>query len=269
MVFFALAICLFLAGCSEKAVPPVSEIPPSAPSEVESIIEPLEYPESASQTEYHDFASAAGSESEIEPLEIPAPESPAAKAAPANTEETPPQEPALKKSVSEPKRSIEQAYSQSEAPVALKSITPDKKLDSEKIESELLRLINALRTEAGVEALGIQEDMRLAARIRSAETLSSFSHTRPDGTPYNTAFDEAGFSYAGKWHGENLSSLRFTAGMLDEKAAALEMFTGLKDSPGHYQNMVGPNFFQAGIGVSISYGAGVIDISSAQLFSSL
>lgn len=254
VIFLAIAVCFSLSSCSREAVPPFSEAPPSAPPEVESIIEPLEqHSESSSMPE-----------SEI--VIVPVPEPPEADVVPANPA---PVTPAREKNAVSASADVNHASPQSEAPAILKSIAPDKKPDSEKIEKELLRLINELRLDVGAEALGVQEDMLFAARIRSSEALVSFSHTRPDGTPYNTAFDEAKFTYAGKWHGENLSSLRFTAGMFDEKSAALEMFNGLKDSPGHYQNMVGANFVQTGIGVSLSYEDGVVNIASAQLFSSL
>lgn len=239
-----------------KAVPTVPEVPSSAPSELESIVEPLEHPEDASGAEIEP-------EAESEVAIVPAPEP--SDTAPVQAEAPPP---TVERVESAPVPA-DQAPLQSKAPAVLKSVAPEIKLDNEKIEIELLRLINSLRAEVGAEPLGVQDDMRFAARIRSLEALTSFSHTRPDGTPYNTAFDEADFSYAGKWHGENLSSLRFTTGMFDEKSAALKMFTGLKESPGHYQNMIGANFFQAGIGVSISYDNGVVDIASSQLFSSL
>jgi uncharacterized protein YkwD len=141
-------------------------------------------------------------------------------------------------------------------------------LETAKIELELLRLINSLRTELGVEPLGLQEEMLYAARIRSAEALEKFTHTRPDGTPYNTAFDEAGFSYAGKWHGENLASLSFTAGQLDENGAALKLFEGLSASPGHRENMARGNFAQAGVGVASFAENEKVTLASAQLFAS-
>lgn len=242
------------SACSREAVQPFSDAAPSALPEAESIIEPLE--------QYSEFDSGFESEAVI----VPVPESQEADVIPENPvplasvhEKNAPSSPA----------DGGQASPQSKAPDILKSIAPDKRLDSEKIEKELLRLINNLRAETGVESLGVQEDILFAARIRSSEALVSFSHTRPDGSPYNTAFDEAGFTYAGKWHGENLSSLHFTAGMFDEKAVALEMFNGLKDSPGHYQNMIGSNFVQAGVGISLSYADGIVNIASAQLFSSL
>jgi uncharacterized protein YkwD len=141
--------------------------------------------------------------------------------------------------------------------------------DSEEAEAELLRLINVMREEAGAEPLGLQEELRLAARIRAAEAMAEFSHTRPDDTPYNTAFDEAGFDYAGKYHGENLASLSFSAGMFNEKDAALEMFEGLGASPGHRENMIRQNFSQAGVGIAVSLEGDVITVASAQLFASL
>lgn len=158
---------------------------------------------------------------------------------------------------------------QSEAPKWLEALAPDFRLDSGRIEQELLRLINGLREEAGVHALGIEDSMLLAARTRAAEAYESFSHTRPDGTPYNTAFDEVGFSYAGKWHGENLSSLSLASGSLPEEEIAQKMFDGLKSSPGHYRNMTEEHFVQAGIGVAVTYTDGGVDITSAQMFAGL
>jgi uncharacterized protein YkwD len=143
-----------------------------------------------------------------------------------------------------------------------------KELDTAQIELELLRLINGLRTELGTEPLGLQEAMLYAARVRSLEALEQFTHTRPDGTPYNTAFDEAGFSYAGKWHGENLASLSFAEGQLDEAEAALKLFEGLNASPGHRENMARGNFAQAGIGVAASMENETVTLASAQLFAS-
>jgi uncharacterized protein YkwD len=141
-------------------------------------------------------------------------------------------------------------------------------LDTAKIELELLRLINGTRVQLGVEPLGLQDEMQYAARTRSAEALQKFTHARPDGTPYNTAVDEAGFSYAGKWHGENLASLSFTIGQLDENEAALKLFEGLNASPGHRENMARGNFAQAGIGVAAYIESETVTLASAQLFAS-
>ncbi len=136
------------------------------------------------------------------------------------------------------------------------------------IEAELLRLINQERATQGVEQLGMQESLRWAARIRAPEVIDSLSHTRPDGTPYYSAMDEAGFVYAGKWHGENVSYMYFTQGMYDSVTAAEKMYDSLKTSTGHYQNMLSENFLQAGIGAFVQIKDNTVQIGSAQLFAS-
>lgn len=254
-----LTLCVLLAACSQNIAGPATP-PPSSRPELESIIEPLENAESsalaAGEEESMTIAESA-SEPEHEPEPVHA------EAAPAALPEV--ETPAPASSAPE----LETSVAVQSAAELLNAVAPEQKLDLGLVERELLRLINELREEAGVEALGVQQEMRFAARIRSEEALSSFSHTRPDGTPYHTAFDEAGFSYTGKWHGENLAYLDFTGGMLDEKAVALEMFNSLKDSPGHRRNMTGEHYLQAGIGVTIKYGQGMVCIASAQLFASL
>lgn len=139
-------------------------------------------------------------------------------------------------------------------------------LDVDTIELELLRLINEERSANSIEPLGMEESMRWAARIRAPEVLQSLSHTRPDGTPYYTAMDEAGFVYAGKWHGENVSYMYFTPGLYNSSDAAAKMFEELKNSPGHYQNMLSENFLQSGIGAFVQVKDSMIQVGSAQLF---
>lgn len=136
------------------------------------------------------------------------------------------------------------------------------------IEQELLAMINSERTKAGVEALGVEDGMQLAAGIRAREALQSLSHTRPDGTPYYTTFDEAGFSYAGKWHGENLAMITIDSDSYDEREIAEALFSQWLESPGHQQNMLG-NFLQTGIGVYIETDGDTVQVGAAQLFAGM
>lgn len=159
------------------------------------------------------------------------------------------------------------AGNQLETPRVLSAKTSDE-LDAEAMEIHMLALINAEREENQIEALGMEETMQWAARIRAEEIQGGLSHTRPDNTPYHTAFYEAGFSYAGKWHGENLANLSFSSGKYTEEKAAEMIFNGLKESPGHYQNMINDNFLQAGIGVNIVVEGQITHITTAHLFSS-
>lgn len=141
-------------------------------------------------------------------------------------------------------------------------------LSLEDIERELLRLVNEERVRVSVEPLGEQSDMLFAARIRAGEIQSNFSHTRPNGDSYYTAFEEAGFSYAGKWHGENLAVVEFSGMSMSSVQAAGELYALLHNSPGHYKNMVSDNFYQAGMGVTIVVTDGTTKITAAQLFAS-
>lgn len=239
-------LLLSLCCCTVKQEPEQAK-PESAP-ELESIVEPV-------------IGDEPSSEAEIEAAQSEKPENPPA---------------AVIEPVSETERDSPVIYTpapsleaESSVPERFEAVAANNRLDCGAIEKELLRLINSLRDEEAVNALGIEDNIQFAARIRAAEALESFSHTRPAGTPYNTAFDEAGFSYAGKLHGENLSSLSFSAGMFDEKEIAFEMFKGLKNSPGHYRNMTENKFVQTGVGVAVIYGDDTVDIASAQMFSSM
>lgn len=140
-------------------------------------------------------------------------------------------------------------------------------IDNSRIEQELLRLINGSRQQHGMESLGMEEAMQFAARIRAQEALMSLSHTRPDGAPYHTAFDEAGFPYAGKWHGENLATIQVEGDATDEAAIAAAIYAEWESNSGHQQNILNPSFYQTGIGLYIERGDGFSEIGAAQLFS--
>lgn len=155
---------------------------------------------------------------------------------------------------------------QAESPRAARSAQSESGVSG--IEQELIRLINDERARNGIEALGVEDGMQLAAGIRAREALQSLSHTRPDGTPYYTTFDEAGFSYAGKWHGENLAMISMGSEDYDESAIAQALFRQWLESPGHQQNMLG-DFLQTGIGVYIEWDEDTVRVGAAQLFAGM
>jgi len=167
-----------------------------------------------------------------------------------------------------PASSSSQESSQSQASAASSPPSPTEALNAEAIENELLALINRERAANGIETLSMESSMQWAARMRAPEVMSSLSHTRTDGTPYYTAFDEAGFPYAGRWHGENVSYMQFPADSYSSAEAALKMFEGLRESSGHYQNMLSGNFQLAGIGAHILRKDNAVFLYSAQLFAS-
>jgi uncharacterized protein YkwD len=140
--------------------------------------------------------------------------------------------------------------------------------DTTLVEDELLALINEARAQADLELLAVEESLLWAARLRSEELHVEFSHTRPDGAPYSAVFDEVGFTYSGKWHGENASSLLFPTGDYDEKQIAAIMYEDLTKSPGLSSNMLRSQYAQVGIGVTAYTEVGETKLCSSQLFSS-
>lgn len=233
-----LACLLIFSGCNKMELPP-SFAESLFEWEIEPEIEPPTEPgEPESDEESEPLTPQESSEKSEESIEIP---------------------------LAEPENHVTLEPFSTPPPQSSGSV---ERFDAAKIGRELLRLINAEREAAGFEALGEQEEMRFAAEIRSAEVLASLSHTRPDGSAYYTAFDEAGFVYAGRVHGENIAMLHFSPGIYDEISAAAEMFANLKSSPGHYQNMINGDFLHAGVGASASWDGELWNIGSVQLFAS-
>lgn len=107
--------------------------------------------------------------------------------------------------------------------------------------NEVLRLTNEFRAENGVEPLELDLDLTAVAMVRADEITELFSHTRPDGTSWSTAFDEGGFTLGGNCGGraENIAYGYSSA------AAVVEAW---KNSSGHRANMLKSSFNVIGIG---------------------
>lgn len=59
------------------------------------------------------------------------------------------------------------------------------------LKAEVVRLINAERSRCGLHTLEVSEKVTQAAQIRADECATwQFSHTRPDGTSYNSVFGD-------------------------------------------------------------------------------
>ena len=119
-------------------------------------------------------------------------------------------------------------------------------IDVAVVENRVLELLNELRNEVGVSPVTPNDQLKKAANIRAVETEESFSHTRPDGKATFTVLEESGIDYNYQFAGENLA---MGTNYLAEKEMAEWLFQGLKDSPGHYENMVNKDFEEVGIGV--------------------
>jgi len=97
-------------------------------------------------------------------------------------------------------------------------------------EQAAMWLINAYRRQNGLhELLTDPFHLTLVTRLRLQECLEMFSHDRPDGTRFHTAYDEVGLFYS--FCAENLAYGQYTA-----EQAVLDWI----ESPTHRDNLLSP-----------------------------
>lgn len=94
-------------------------------------------------------------------------------------------------------------------------------------------LQNDFRAQQGVPAFAWSDELYESAKVRAAELVQQFSHTRPDGSSCFTAF-------TGKWRnmGENIAYGQRTAQQVTQ---------GWYNSEGHRKNMLRSNFTNAAV----------------------
>lgn len=108
----------------------------------------------------------------------------------------------------------------------------------------MLKLMNKDRVKAKVAPLKIKASLNKVADLRATEMPVAFSHTRPDGTSYKTAFPEAGVKI-GTLIGENLA---YTADKVDYVSNFVNIaYASLFNSPTHKANMLDPGYKQVGL----------------------
>ena len=109
-----------------------------------------------------------------------------------------------------------------------------KDVDPKKFAAEVLRLTNVERAKVGAQPLKASKDLTASALIRAMELPQKFSHTRPNGYSFDSAF------VTGKGHviGENLAGGQKTP---------QEVVKAWMDSPGHRKNMLSKNFSELGV----------------------
>jgi uncharacterized protein YkwD len=81
-------------------------------------------------------------------------------------------------------------------------VVPQQEVQEATKELEVLRLVNIERQKAGIKPLKYLSALEQGANIRALEIIESWSHTRPDGTRFVTAFDYLQYAKIG----ENLAS---------------------------------------------------------------
>lgn len=102
---------------------------------------------------------------------------------------------------------------------------------------QVVNLVNAERTKAGLKPLSASAGLEKAAAVRQKEIQRSFSHTRPDGKDFSTVLKESGISY--QTAGENIAY-----GQRNPK----EVVDGWMNSAGHRANILNANFGSIGVG---------------------
>lgn len=111
------------------------------------------------------------------------------------------------------------------------------------LREQVLQLTNQIRNEVGATNLVLDEQLSAIADIRAKEIVTSFEHTRPDGSQFYSALQENGYTY--RTCGENIAY---------GYSSASSVVTGWKNSSGHYKNMVNTGFGRLGVGVYVSNG---------------
>lgn len=102
---------------------------------------------------------------------------------------------------------------------------------------DVLWLVNQVRASAGVAPLVWDEDLASSAELRAAELTIQLSHFRPDGTPCSAVFPESD-----SW--EHACAENIAMG----QRPAYEAYQSWTNSPGHYRNMVNPDYRKLGVG---------------------
>lgn len=151
-------------------------------------------------------------------------------------------------------------------------------VDLTKITNGFLQLVNNERASKGAQPLTTNSALTAAAKIRSQELLTVLSHTRPDGSSFETVIDVAAYPYSGV--AENIQSTThlgnqvFTGdevfvGKDDQIVSAYTViFNNFKNSPDHYASMINNDFNETGIGITyrIDASSGMAIFYIAQIF---
>lgn len=143
--------------------------------------------------------------------------------------------------------------------VQIPTVSVVKDSDIVAITNGFLRLVNEERARCGVHPLQSNSVLKNAANQRSKELLTTFSHTRPNGSSFYTIIPS---SYPYYNIGENVA---YTSHMGDKSFTKKDLFVGtdaqivaayttifnnFKNSQGHYANMINDKFYDTGIGIS-------------------
>ncbi|UOB20937.1 CAP domain-containing protein [Macrococcus armenti] len=132
-----------------------------------------------------------------------------------------------------------------------------KAVSTYQLNMEILKLINNERRANGVAPLQYNTNKYVLSgtNTRAYEVTKYFSHYRPNGTLFNTAFASSVKPYV---RGENVMRRSLRTGetpTTNAKYLARVMFEQWKQSPDHRQNMLRKSFKKASLSVKVAYDA--------------
>jgi uncharacterized repeat protein (TIGR02543 family) len=108
-------------------------------------------------------------------------------------------------------------------------------------EAKIVELVNKERKKVGLNPLKADKELTRAARVRAEEIHVRWGHTRPDGTPCNTA---------SRWMaGENIL---WVGGIYIPPSDAMDIWM---NSPSHKESILRPHFKTIGVALNYKNGA--------------
>ena len=116
-------------------------------------------------------------------------------------------------------------------------------------ETQLLQLITASRSEAGVAPLAFDSELQSAADQHTHWMLDAdtFSHTGSGGSSPFQRMAAAGYDYRSA--GENIAYISGWGAETIDSADVERLHANLMASPGHKANLLNPNFTEVGLGL--------------------
>jgi uncharacterized protein YkwD len=124
-----------------------------------------------------------------------------------------------------------------EASVDKTTTNDTNKATNQSYAEKIVELVNKERAKAGLSAVKIDTKLATAATKRAHEIETSFAHTRPNGSNFNTVINENGVNYRGA--GENIAYGQKTPE---------EVMNGWMNSEGHRANILNASFTTIGVG---------------------
>lgn len=133
---------------------------------------------------------------------------------------------------------VQPASPQTTKPISTNPYVQNNSSNDSSYVDEVIRIVNEERARQGLQPLKKSNDLCKVAAIRATETISLFSHTRPNGQSCFSILKEYHIPYMTV--GENIAAGQQTPA---------EVMNSWMNSQGHRENIMNSSFGQIGVGV--------------------